>query len=67
MRGMAEDLFAILDKISTGFAGGPDQHVQFLERGSGWVLEDDVGAGDERVQSRCTFGSALPSDPALLR
>ena len=56
LRGMVEDVVVVLDEMATGLLGAPDQRLQFLEGRGGRLLDDDVGAGVERVHSQPEVG-----------
>ena len=56
LRGMVEDVVVVLDEMATGLLGAPDQRLQFLEGGSGRLLDDDVGASVERVHGQPEVG-----------
>ncbi len=52
LRGLVEDVVVILDEMATRLLGASDQRLQFLEGGSGRLLDDDMGASVERVHSQ---------------
>ncbi len=56
LRGMVEDVVVVLDEMATGLLGAPDQRLQFLEGRGGRLLDDDVGAGVERVHGQPEVG-----------
>ena len=56
LRGMVEEVVVVLDEMAAGLLGAPDQRLQLLEGRGGRLLDDDVGAGGERVHGKPEVG-----------